>query len=916
MSDFLDPITPNSDGSVTYLTESQKAENRKKFLALPGVSDKINKMSENLEVSVDEILYAMEKETAGSYSSKQKNLGGGQALGLIQFLGTDRDEGKGGKTINKKFYKYEDLESMSTLDQLDVVSGYFKQNFKRKGGKPGQLYLSISAPAYVGKKGDEVVYAAGSDAAKKNSGWQTSDGSVTVDSLANFGGKAEFFTYMTGGQKAAAEKLTTIDELKSEHESYKNAMRKHEFANGELEEFENEIDNFTAKFYLDSESGKYGDISYEDRSRLYNKLFDEKILGLGSVKDSWKEPYFEEIQAKYAKENPDKPPLSQKRLEQKLKLHPTARRPKFGAQTYTGGINIDDLSPEELGSLQAKRSHFAKYAKGEDFAEKIHKKATGKSAPFIDTTTTQMFESLEYHPDWRSGGSGSYMQNYNPAKKKIYDYNQKAENKNTKIPLKGQHMQGEIDESAYDATILNVIDENNASSLIDFNQTPSEAAANIILQNEFNESFKPKFKPSEADGSKEYEESLQKEKEQEADESSVFDSEGNMYDANNLPAFLDNSNLLSKEDYDNYTGWQGDNPDGTFEEWNQLPAAKETEKDTETTETTDDTYFDLRGEGGIGEESFLDKVGGLSSLIGLATGAIGLGQALKDVDIPKDPKLGPAFQQRLEESKRMAQQGLTPSELAKAHNELDSSYATGIENIVRGSAGNRAQFMAGLGGLDVARQSALMDISVADAKMQRENQEKYDGMMLMDEQYSAARQAKYQNAKFEQDSARQSAGAALGGAGISMVSNAINDRQINRFRKIQSQKMLMQMGYKPNKNNNSGQDKIGETDEGEEVQTSFTLPSNFSQSNLLDSDDTSARQKAVTKTSLNSISPNLTSLPPTSGLINTSQSMMKDYMNRQNDIELDERRINSGYYLQKGVLSGELIDTDVEEEEV
>jgi len=219
--------------------------------------------------------------------------------------------------------------------------------------------------------------------------------------------------------------------------------------------------------------------------------------------------------------------------------------------------------------------------------------------------------------------------------------------------------------------------------------------------------------------------------------------------------------------------------------------------------------IDAESEDVLYEESFLDKVGGLSSLIGLASGAVGLGAALKDVDIPKDPKLGPAFQQRLEESKRLAQQGLTPSELAKAHNDLDSSYATGIENIVRGSAGNRAQFLAGLGGLDVARQSALMDIAVADAQMQRQNQQKYDSMMIMDEQYNAARESKYQNAKYQQAQASKQSGAQLAAAGISMVADAVGSRQVDRYNKIKNEKMLMDMGYKTDKFGRSGQDQVG-----------------------------------------------------------------------------------------------------------
>jgi hypothetical protein len=193
----------------------------------------------------------------------------------------------------------------------------------------------------------------------------------------------------------------------------------------------------------------------------------------------------------------------------------------------------------------------------------------------------------------------------------------------------------------------------------------------------------------------------------------------------------------------------------------------------------------------------------------------------------------------------MAQQGLTPSELAKAHNDLDSSYATGIDNIVRGSAGNRAQFMAGLGGLDVARQSALMDIAVADASMQRQNQEKYDSMMLMNEQYEAARQAKYQDAKFQQDSAKQAAGAALAGSSMSMIADAIGSRHINRYNKMKTEKLMMDMGYKATKDGKSGQKQVGTDDKGNKIQTSFSLEdlpggNNYEVPGLLDGADQSA----------------------------------------------------------------------------
>ena len=95
---FLEPIT-KSGKRINYLSASEQAKRRDQFMALPGVSDKVNAMAESLGVTPDEILYVIKKETAGSYSSKQKNLGGGSATGLIQFLGTGGDKGKGGKTV-------------------------------------------------------------------------------------------------------------------------------------------------------------------------------------------------------------------------------------------------------------------------------------------------------------------------------------------------------------------------------------------------------------------------------------------------------------------------------------------------------------------------------------------------------------------------------------------------------------------------------------------------------------------------------------------------------------------------------------------------------------------------------------------------------------------------------------------------
>tara|TARA_B100000780_G_scaffold246270_1_gene190723 strand:- start:6965 stop:9127 length:2163 start_codon:yes stop_codon:yes gene_type:complete len=215
----------------TNLTKSQKAKNRAAFLKEEGVNDKINSIAESMGVSPDEILHAIEKETAGSYSPAQKNLAGGSAVGLIQFVGTGTDKGKGGKTVNGTFYKSSDLEAMTTLEQLDVVEGYFTENFKKKGGKPGQIYNSIAAPSSVGKAGDKVIYEAGSDAAEQNPGWQNEDGSVTTDSMANFGGSPEFFTY-TPQVAGWSETIEEPEEEEEEEEDKDYSVTKEDVDSG------------------------------------------------------------------------------------------------------------------------------------------------------------------------------------------------------------------------------------------------------------------------------------------------------------------------------------------------------------------------------------------------------------------------------------------------------------------------------------------------------------------------------------------------------------------------------------------------------------------------------------------------------------------------------------------------------------
>ena len=183
-----------------------------------------------------------------------------------------------------------------------------------------------------------------------------------------------------------------------------------------------------------------------------------------------------------------------------------------------------------------------------------------------------------------------------------------------------------------------------------------------------------------------------------------------------------------------------------------------------------------------------------------------------------------------------------------------------------------------------------MDIAVADASMQRDNQQKYDSMMMVNEQYEAARQAKYQDAQYQQDSANKAAGAALAGSAFSMVNDAIGSRHINRYNKMKTEKLLMDMGYKGTKDGKSGQDQVGAG-----TQTSFSVfdtDNNDPDFNLLNADDQAVNTNISNQPANQNQGNNLINTSP---LNNTSSGLIN---NPDNQVNLGNQMydiFNTGY---------------------
>ena len=168
----------------------------------------------------------------------------------------------------------------------------------------------------------------------------------------------------------------------------------------------------------------------------------------------------------------------------------------------------------------------------------------------------------------------------------------------------------------------------------------------------------------------------------------------------------------------------------------------------------------------------LDAVGGPSAIISYVMGRKGLEAAMKEVKPMQAPELSPLFHQHLRQSKELAKRGFHPSEAKKYRKEIDNAYQIGLENSVRGTAGDRAKFLAQSGVLDAQRSSALLDFAAQDAELQRANQAKYTEQMLFKENFDMQRSNQLRTEDMQRQLAdKQAAAAFTSTAFSSLMSN-------------------------------------------------------------------------------------------------------------------------------------------------
>ena len=174
---------------VTKINRNNTTDNmtaRNTFLSDPDTNAAVEKLADNLGVTVDEVLDILEAESM--YKSDAVNPTSG-ATGLIQFMPDSSDVNY--KTIGGKQYNGE-IAKMSPVQQLELAEKYFKGvGYKPNSGKP--LYLAVAYPEALKTRANEVIIPADTDDPKlkailqQNPNWLDARGNMTGASIAAYG---------------------------------------------------------------------------------------------------------------------------------------------------------------------------------------------------------------------------------------------------------------------------------------------------------------------------------------------------------------------------------------------------------------------------------------------------------------------------------------------------------------------------------------------------------------------------------------------------------------------------------------------------------------------------------------------------------------------------------------------------------
>ena len=212
---------------------------------------------------------------------------------------------------------------------------------------------------------------------------------------------------------------------------------------------------------------------------------------------------------------------------------------------------------------------------------------------------------------------------------------------------------------------------------------------------------------------------------------------------------------------------------------------KDGDVDLKDTEATDTSLPDI-----VVERGLLDTIGGIGTAISALVGVKALKAANNPIETLDTPELSDAFKAELYQQEQMAKRGFSPEQEAQARQQISDAYSLGIENAVRGTAGDRAKFLAMSGVLDSRRQAALLDFAAKDEAAMRANQEQYRNTLMFKENFDQQQAQQLRNEELEIMQNQYSTNQMLGSQALKYAMDNINNAKADRMQNTLTQVMI------------------------------------------------------------------------------------------------------------------------------
>ena len=171
-----------------------------------------------------------------------------------------------------------------------------------------------------------------------------------------------------------------------------------------------------------------------------------------------------------------------------------------------------------------------------------------------------------------------------------------------------------------------------------------------------------------------------------------------------------------------------------------------------------------------------DALGGPGTLVSAALGRQAYHDAMKEIKPLELPGVSNMFKQHLHQVQQLSKMGFSPAEAQKHRKDIDSAYKRGIENAVRGTAGDRAKFLANSGLLDSQRASALLDFAATDAEIQRQNLSQYGQALQFHEDYNYRKAAQERSDDLQEQIRNKQGASNFAQLAFQQITDNLNDQ--------------------------------------------------------------------------------------------------------------------------------------------